>query len=294
MIGRERSRRLSSHTSPAAMPSRAMQQDGDDTTAAIRASHLICCRIRRPPARYRTASDTTRRARKRRTTTDSPLRRADQGPPQGRRQVLDAQRVPVEQRDPARSGQLHQPWRHDQARPVRPVSRMPAAATGRQRGDGSFPVGKSRNMTATLTKVRGMNDALRQRPTSSPRERPGCAHDPGHRVAGGRPDERQPDALAEHDPADQVSRAADDQHTERGVGDRCHRVKQARNPVAELGLAPCDEGQGRPASAASSVAAHNAAVMRLTDRIRRAVRSGGPAVLQSSALAGARSRRPRR
>ena len=55
--------------------------------------------------------------------------------------------------------------------------------------------------------------------------------DPGYRVGGGQPEDRDPGALGEHDPADQVGRAADDQHTERGVGDRRHRVIQARDPV---------------------------------------------------------------
>ena len=37
---------------------------------------------------------------------------------------------------------------------VRPAIRNPAAATGRQRGDGSFPVGKSRNMKAMRNTAR--------------------------------------------------------------------------------------------------------------------------------------------
>ena len=44
--------------------------------------------------------------------------------------------------------------------------------------------------------------------------------------------------------------------------------------------------KANPASAASSVAAHNAAVMRPTGQAWAAARSGGPAAFWSSVLAG--------
>ncbi len=43
-------------------------------TTAASASHLICCRIRRPPIRYWTASDTSTTAMNATKTTWSPLR----------------------------------------------------------------------------------------------------------------------------------------------------------------------------------------------------------------------------
>ena len=62
-----------SHTWPAAMPSRAMSRQAANTAAAS-ASHSICCRISRPPARYRTASDTTTAAMNPPLTTASPVK----------------------------------------------------------------------------------------------------------------------------------------------------------------------------------------------------------------------------
>ena len=50
-----------------------MSRQAANTTAAS-ASHLICCRISRPPARYRTASDTSTAAMNATKTTASPLR----------------------------------------------------------------------------------------------------------------------------------------------------------------------------------------------------------------------------
>ena len=76
------------------------------------------------------------------------------------------------------------------------------------------------------------------------RERPGMGHDPGHCISGGQHEKRDPGADGEHDPADQVGRAADDQHTERGVGDRRHHVIQARDPIADLQVVPRDKRQG--------------------------------------------------
>ena len=62
-----------SHTSPAAMPRRAVNSKTANTAAAS-TSHLICCRMSRPPARYRTASDTSTAAMNATKTTLSPLR----------------------------------------------------------------------------------------------------------------------------------------------------------------------------------------------------------------------------
>ncbi len=61
---------------------------------------------------------------------------------------------------------------------VRPASRNPAAATGRQRGDGSFPVGKSRNMKA-MRKVTGEKLHSDSVPASfAAGSDPGCAATP--------------------------------------------------------------------------------------------------------------------
>ena len=60
-----------SHACPAATTSRAMSWQAANRAAAS-ASHLICCRISRSPARYRTARDTTAAAMNGTNTTPSP------------------------------------------------------------------------------------------------------------------------------------------------------------------------------------------------------------------------------
>ncbi len=128
---------------------------------------------------------------------------------------------------------------------VRPVSRMPGRGDRAPARRWQLPGREEQEHEGDEEGHRG-EDALGQRAGQLRRwERPRMRRGPGHRVGGGQLKKRDRHTLGEHDPADQVGRAADDQHTERGVGDRRHRGIQARDPVAELQVVPGDDDQGQ-------------------------------------------------
>ena len=149
---------------PAAMPSSAMTRK----TASIRAvmaSHLICSRCNGPPAWYRTTSDTIEAARNTTNATVIPVmvptratRRTGQRPatPSGFWKVSEV---------PPGAGICTSLGRTTSPLSVRPARTKPAAASGRQRRDGSFPDGKNRNMKA-MVNVLGTKLHSASRPTS--------------------------------------------------------------------------------------------------------------------------------
>ncbi len=138
-----------SHDGLAPVSSNAVARQMTNATAA-RASHLTCCRSSRPPARYRTASDTNATARNATNTADTPLivpirttrsTGGSRSAPSGLRKVTET---------PPGAGSCTSRGRTTRPMMLSPVSRNPAAATGRQRRDGSFPVGKSKTMNARM------------------------------------------------------------------------------------------------------------------------------------------------
>ena len=199
------------------MPSRRRAGRPANTTAAS-ASHLICCRSSRPPARYRTASDTNAAARNATNATDSPLR-VPTGTAAGPGQNLQR---------PAGSGTSARP------RPARGgapavASRPPGQGQAGQQEAGCRdrapaprrqPPGREEEEHEREEERDGGEAAFGQRAHQlRRRERPGRSRSRSPRRRSQR-EKRQASALAEHEPADEVARAADDESAERGVGRR--------------------------------------------------------------------------
>ncbi len=120
---------------------------------AVRASHLTCCRSNWSPARYRITSETGAAARNAASATKSPpnvpiSREPSTGPgfsaPSGFEMNSEA---------PPGAGSATGPGCTARPAAARPASTKPATATGRQRRDGSVPVGNSRNMNAMVNTV---------------------------------------------------------------------------------------------------------------------------------------------
>ena len=101
------------------------------------------------------------------------------------------------------------------------VAAMPAAATGRHRREGSVPVGNSKSISTRMNAHAG-EPAFRDRArlVLAAWKAPGKGGDPQQAVGSGQRHEDQAGAFGQHEPADEASRAADDERAERGVGYR--------------------------------------------------------------------------
>jgi hypothetical protein len=132
---------------PSGMSSKEMSWQTTNATTT-RTSHLTCRRSSRPPARYRTARDTNAAASNATDATNSsssvPIgtSRSSCGKwarPNGFGKISEV---------PPGTGSCTSRGRRTRPAALSPASRKPAAASGRQRRDGSFPVGKSKTMNA--------------------------------------------------------------------------------------------------------------------------------------------------
>ena len=132
---------------PSGMSSKEMSWQTTNATTT-RASHLTCWRSSRPPARYRTTRDTKATARNATNATNSPLSvPIGTARSSGRRWAMPSGFGKVSEVPPG-AGSCTSRGRRTRPMALSPVSRKPAAASGRQRRDGSFPVGKRKTMNA--------------------------------------------------------------------------------------------------------------------------------------------------
>ena len=177
---------------------------------------------------------------------EQPVERADRDRPQQRPEVGNAERVREGQRGPAGRRELHQPRPEDQADGAQPgqqeASRGQRAPAPRRQ----LPGREEEDHEREEERNAGETDLGERAHLLRRRERPGKRGDPEHRVRGSQAEKGQPSAFAEHQPADQVASAADDERAERGVGHDCHRSAQVRDQVAGLQVAPRDNSQRRP------------------------------------------------
>ena len=137
-----------SHGFPSATTSRAMSWT-TTKMAAIRASHLTCWRSRRPPARYRKARDMKAAVRNAANATNAPTIVPIGTVPSSERWAMPNGFGNLSEVPPG-AGSCTSRGRTTRPTAVSPASRKPAAASGRQRRDGSCPVGKSKTMNARV------------------------------------------------------------------------------------------------------------------------------------------------
>jgi hypothetical protein len=124
------------------------------------------------------------------------------------------------------------------------VATSSSAATGRQRREGSVPIGNSSSMNATP-----VTTGTKLHWASSPG---GCGRGQGprmadspYRVSGAQRHDRQEPAVAEQEPADRVAGAADNQRSETGVHRGCRPRDRAEDRVPDQQVVPRHNGGGR-------------------------------------------------
>ena len=246
----------------------------------MNASHLICSRTSRPPARKRTASDTAAAANSGSESTPSPLRVPTSTVDHTGPSELTPSGFGNEADTPPGAGRAT--IRGCTANPAsaRPVAAIPNQPTGRQRRDGSRPSGNSRNVAMnpaiTSTNVHSANSPTRAAPG-----RPPPTLEAVDRVSVGDILGREQAALAEQQPADHVSRPPHDERSEAGVVDPRQRRAEVGCEVP-VGQVPArQQGQGSPGEASAAVTRQAAISGQPPARGRRAQGSGAarPAAL---------------
>ena len=130
---------------------------------------------------------------------------------------------------------------------VSAMSSRHSPPTGRHRGDGRCPVGKSRNMNATL-QISGKNDHSASTPAiAGPGRVPGCLT-PSTAYAEKRATKPSAIAREEQVPPDDVARTADDQRPEAGIQDGRRHLANRVDRVAGDQVLPGEDDQDQGGS----------------------------------------------